>query len=318
MLSSTSRPLLVVKAGADLTPAGWLRLFAELAPEVDAVWLDESPSDPSRVAYAFAWAPPLGRLAQFPNLRLIVGDAVGVGHLLRDETLPAVPIVRMGGAELGHRMGEYVCLACLALLRELPRSLANRQAQLWEEFTPDRTACDTRVGILGLGRLGTRAAQMLRGLGFAVAGWSTARKALDGVQSFAGADELPALLRRSDLLVNLLPETPQTRWLLNRETLALLPDGAGVVNVGRGNHLVLPDLIAAIDAGKLCGAVLDVFEPEPLPKNHPAWSHEKLIVTAHGAAYLPARGRARAVAEAIRADLRGAVPDNLYDPAVGY
>jgi glyoxylate/hydroxypyruvate reductase A len=309
---------MVVKPGADAGHLDWLRYLAEQLPDIEVRTLAEAEADPPRVAYAFVWDPSPGRLATFANLRLIVSDAVGVGHLLKDPALPAVPIVRMGGEELGQRMGEYVCLACLALLRDLPRSLANQARRTWDEFTPERTARRTRVGILGLGRLGRRAAAMLGGLGFQVSGWSLHPKALDGVASFAGPDALAPLLAQSDLLVNLLPETLATHGVLNATTLALLPPGAGVVNAGRGAHLDFCALVAAIDAGRLCGAVLDVFEPEPLPPDHPAWSHPKIIVTAHGAAYLPAAARAAQVAAAIRADQRGEPLPNLYDPAVGY
>jgi glyoxylate/hydroxypyruvate reductase A len=316
---TTSRPILVVKSGGPAAMPAWQRHFAAFAPQIEVAWLNDPATDVGRVRWALVWEPDPGRLAQFPNLKLIVSDAVGVGHILRDPSLPkGIPIVRMGGEELGQRMGEYVCMACLALLRDLSRSLSNQRAHLWDEFTPDRTARDTRVGILGFGRLGGRAAAMLLALGFAVAGWSNSRKQCPGVESFAGQAELAALLARSDLLVNLLPETPATRGILCADTLALLPPGAGVVNTGRGSHLILPDLLGAIDSGHLCGAVLDVFEPEPLAPESPAWSHPRIIITAHGAAYHTPRGRARYAADAILTDLRGEPPANLYDPALGY
>jgi glyoxylate/hydroxypyruvate reductase A len=314
----TDMPLLLVKAGADMGHANWEHALGEALPDLEIRHLDDPTIDPARVRYAFVWNPPPGRLARFPGLRLVVSDAVGVGHLLQDPALPPVPIVRMGGEELGQRMGEYVCLACLALLRDLPRSLAGRAQQRWDEFTPDRTARQTRVAILGLGRLGGHAATMLMALGFPVFGWSLHPRSVPGVECVDGPDALAGLLSRADIVVNLLPDTPATHGILDAARLALLPAGAGVVNAGRGVHLVLPDLIAAIDAGRLCGAVLDVFDPEPPPPDSPAWTHPRLLVTAHGAAFLPAAERVRQVAAAIRADERGETLPNLYDPAVGY
>jgi len=311
--------LLAVNSGGADAVADWRMQFAKVAPHLEVRWLDDPELRLDQVRYAFVWGPRPGRLAALPNLRLIVSSGAGVEHITSDPTWPRhVGIVRMGGAETAQRMGEYVCLGALALLRGLPRIIAGQAARRWDSFDNLHTAAETRVGIMGLGNLGAHAAQMLRGLGFQVAGWSRSPKSLPGIEHFVGAAERDAFLARTDLLVCLLPDTPETRGALCAATLAKLPRGAGVVNAGRGAHAVLPDIIAALDSGHLIGAVLDVFETEPLPADHPAWSHPGIIVTPHLASLASRPARARYVAEAIAAFERGETPPNLYDPMRGY
>lgn len=171
---------------------------------------------------------------------------------------------------------------------------------------------------MGLGAMGLRAAQMLRGLGIAVRGWSRTGKLLPGVECFAGEAERAAFLAGTDVLVCLLPATAETQGLIAAPLLAQLPRGAGLVQVGRGAQHSLPDIIAALDSGHLSGAVLDVFAPEPLPPENPAWAHPGIIVTPHVAS-LPSRAeRARFVAQAIATLERGEALSHLYDHARGY
>jgi glyoxylate/hydroxypyruvate reductase A len=186
---------------------------------------------------------------------------------------------------------------------------------MWEG---ERTAEMVRVGILGMGKIGALTATMLRGLGFAVSGWARTAKAIDGVEVAAGDAALPGFLARSDILVGLLPDTAATRRLLDAERLALLPPGAGVINAGRGSLVVIDDLIAALDRGHLAGAVLDVFDPEPLPPEAPAWSHPRILVTSHVAGFASRQARAGYVAEVIAGLARGESPAHLYQPERGY
>ncbi len=311
--------ILAVNSGGQDAVADWRAQFARVAPHLEVRWLDDADLRPEQVHYAFVWSPGPGRLAAMPNLRLILSSGAGVDHITCDPAWPRhVGIVRMGGEETAQRMGEYVCLGALALLRGLPRIIAGQRLGRWDSFDSPRTAPETRVGVMGLGNLGAHAAQMLRGLGFQVAGWSRSPKSLPGIEHFAGGAGRDAFLARTDILVCLLPDTPETRGAIRAETIAKLPQGAGVVNAGRGGHAVLPDVIAALDSGHLAGAVLDVFEPEPLPPGHPAWSHPGIIVTPHLASLASRPARAQYVADAIAAYERGEAPANLYDPARGY
>jgi len=282
-------------------------------------WWQDPAVDLAAVPYVFLWNPTPGWLATLPNLRLILSSGAGVDHITSDPDWPRhVPIVRMGGPETAQRMGEYVCLAALALLRDLPTAIAGQAARRWVEMPTGRTAPETRVGIMGLGNLGVAAAAMLVGLRFAVSGWSRSPKSVPGVRCFAGPGERDAFLAQTDILVCLLPDTPDTRGAIRAETIAALPAGAAVINAGRGAHAVMSDVLDALDRGHLSGAVLDVFETEPLPTDHPAWSHPGVIVTPHLASLASRPARARYVADAIAAFERGDAPPNLYDVARGY
>ena len=282
-------------------------------------WWQDPAVDLAEVPYVFLWNPTPGWLATLPNLRLILSSGAGVDHITSDPAWPRhVPIVRMGGPETAQRMGEYVCLAALALLRDLPTAIAGQAARRWVEMPTGRTAPETRVGIMGLGNLGAHAAGMLRGLGFQVSGWSRTTKSLSGVACYAGPGERDAFLAGADILVCLLPDTPETRGAIRADTIALLPPGAGVVNAGRGGHVVLPALLAALDAGRLSGAVLDVFETEPLAGDAAVWGHPRVVVTPHVASLASRRARALYVTEAISAAESGDRPLNLYEPDCGY
>jgi glyoxylate/hydroxypyruvate reductase A len=181
-----------------------------------------------------------------------------------------------------------------------------------------RSTPDTRVGILGLGEIGTVCAERLQALGFAVSGWSRTRKRVEGVTSYAGADALGAFLGGCDFLICVLPLTPDTRHILNAKTFAQLPKGAYVINIARGGHLNEPDLIAALDSGHLSGATLDVFETEPLPEGSPIWKHPKIIATPHIAAITSPSIAARSVLDGIAKLEHGAAPDNVVDLSRGY
>ena len=311
--------ILLVNSGGKAAFPEWQAHFAECAPQLDVRWWRDPEVPQDQVAYALVWTPEPGRLAALPALRLILSSAAGVDHVTRDPAWPRhIALVRMGAPEVGQRMGEYVCLGALALLRDLPRAILAQAAAKWERFDAPRTAVETRVGIMGMGNLGVASAIMLRGLGFQVAGWSRGRKAVDGVQSFAGDEELGGFLARTDILVCLLPHTPDTAGILSADLFAQLPRGAGVLNAARGGHLVVPDLLAALDSGQLSGAMLDVFDPEPLPAGSPLWRHPKVIVTPHVASEASRRARAEYVADCIARFERGEALPNLYDPVRGY
>ncbi len=311
--------MLLIKSGGAGAFAEWERHFAEFSPQLEVRPWDDPTVDPQDVRHVLCWEPPPGWLVGFPDLRLIVSSGAGIDHILRDPYLPVqVPIVRMGGMATIAHMADFVRLGCFALLRDMPRIIANQANRHWEEFGVPRSSAEIRVGVMGLGTLGGPAAVALRDCGFITAGWSRRRRTIPGVRCFEGDAELADFLARTDILVNLLPETEATRGMIDGDALALLPVGAAVLNVGRGAHLVLDELLVALDSGHISGAFLDVFTPEPLPAEHPAWTHPKIIVSTHVAAIPSRRDRARFTAAAIAAFERGETPDNLYDPALGY
>ena len=314
-----TRGILLVKSGGDEAVPEWQAGFREAAPDLEVRGWNDPSVDPDAVTYVLVWEPEPGRIAGYRNLRAIFSSAAGVDHIVVDPTVPAhLPIVRMVSEETSQTLGEYCCLAALSILRDFPRMIAAQAERRWDTFEPPHTAWDKRVGIMGFGTIGQVAARMLGGLGFQLAGWARSHKTAHGVTMFAGDEELPRFLACCDILVNLLPDTPQTRGILDARHLGMLPRGAGVVNGGRGTAIVLADLIAALDSGQVGAAVLDVFEEEPLPSEHPAWVHPRITVTSHLAGYASRRARAASVAATLEALERGETVPHLYDPVRGY
>jgi glyoxylate/hydroxypyruvate reductase len=315
----TQRRVMVVKSGGPAAFVEWRDCFAALDPTIEPIHWDDPALRPEAVDYALVWDPDPGHLARMPKLKVIFGSGAGVDGILQDPHLPpGVPIFRMAIPEATQRMGEFCCWAALSLLKGGRRMAIAQAERRWDYFEPPHRADQRTVGIMGLGAMGTRCSEMLRGLGFPVIGWSRTRKTVQGVESFAGMAELPAILGRSDILVCLLPATPETRHIVDARTLGMLPDGAQYIGLGRGMQQRLDDILAALDSGRLDGAAIDVFEPEPLPADHRLWAHPRAIVTSHVAS-LPSRmERVGFVVRTIAGFERGAPLTNLFDPARGY
>ncbi len=312
--------LLVAITGWD--PAPWVERFRRLLPDREIVTLGE-PFDRRAVHYAASWKHPPGALAGLPHLEAVFSLGAGVDHVFADPRLPDVPILRVVDADLTNRMSEYVVLHCLGLLRGRRRYLDQQAERLWLDDKKQPAAADLRVGIMGLGVLGRDAAAKLRVMGFDVAGWSRSRRDVPGLRCFAGEAELPAFLARTDVLVVLLPLTPDTRGIVARPLLeGLARDGVlggpCIVNAGRGGLQVESDILAALDAGHLKHAVLDVFETEPLPKESPLWTHPGVTVTPHNAAMSDPDAIGRLVADQIRRIEAGEEPRFVVDRARGY
>ena len=296
--------------------AEWARLFAEKAPELPfRLWPDIG--DPADVRYLAAWEPPDDLAQRFPNLDILFSVGAGVDQFDVSRLPPDLPVVRMVEPGIVDGMVEYVTLATLALHRDLIDYIAQQRARVWEPIRL-RSAAGRRIGVLGLGMLGSAVLEKLRGFGFDCAGWSRSPRALDGVRCFAGAGALPDFLARTDILVCLLPLTDMTRGILNRELFARLPKGAALVNAGRGGHLVEADLIAALDSGHLSAAVLDVAEAEPPPPNHPFWTHPRILLTPHVASMTQPDTAVSVVLDNIRRHQSGEPLRGLVDRARGY
>ena len=297
--------------------ARWRAQLTRLTQQLDIrVWPEIG--KPAEIEYALVWRPEPGFLASLPNLKLILSLGAGVDHLLGDPQLPRhLPIVRLVDPHMTDAMSEYVVLQVLRLHRRDLDYRAQQEAGLWRELD-QKNAVDRRVGILGLGELGRDAAKKLRALGFDVAGWSRGERTVPGVASYAGANGLPQLLGRSEILVCLLPLTAETEGILNGSTLALLPKGAALVNAARGAHLVEEDLLAALASAQISAAVLDVFREEPLPAGHPFWRHPRVILTPHVAAFTNPATAAPIILDNIRRFEEGRPLLNQIDPARGY
>lgn len=260
----------------------WRKGFAASLPEVEIrQWPDVG--DPARVAYAFVEGTPDGALAALPNLKIIFSPGAGIDHLMRDPELPkGIPITRNVQDRMTLGMTQYVVLHALRHHRHMPEYQAQQKAGVWQEIK-QAGAWDTRAGVLGLGAIGLGCAEALAAIGFETAGWTRTPRTHARIECFHGPDGLMRFLARTDILVCVLPLTPETEGIVNARTLAALPEGASFINLGRGRHVVEEDLLAALDSGRLSHATLDVFRTEPLPKDSRFWSHPRVTVTPHRA-----------------------------------
>jgi len=276
----------------------WQAIFRDAAPDIPfRLWPDIG--DPAEIRHLAAWTAAPDLLAGLPNLEVLFSTGAGVDQLDLSAVPPTVRVVRMIEPGITEGMVEYVTFAVLGLHRHM---LDYRQAQGEERWAPVRLvpAAERRVGVMGLGNLGLAVLERLRAFGFPLSGWSRSEHRVEGVACFAGRGALPDFLAACDVLVCLLPLTPETRGILCRDTFDRLPAGAGIVNVGRGGHLVEADLLAALDGGRLSGAVLDVTEPEPLPPGHPFWRHPRILLTPHVASMTQAESAAHVLIDNIR------------------
>jgi glyoxylate/hydroxypyruvate reductase A len=297
----------------------WQQALGTAMPE--AHWLDlpAARARPERVDAAVVANPAPGSLQGLSRLRLIQSLWAGVDRLLADPTLPAaVPLARMVDPALNRAMAETALWATLSVQRGFFDYARQQRQARWLQHA-QRSAADVRVLVLGLGQMGRTTALLLAAQGFAVTGWARhPGPDLQRVQRIVGDAGLQAALPGAEVLINLLPLTPSTEGLLNARLFSALPRGAAVVNLARGAHLVQADLLAALGAGHLRHAVLDVFDSEPLPPQHPFWRHERVTVLPHVAALTDARSAAAVVAANLRALQSGQPLQHLVQRARGY
>jgi len=258
----------------------WLEGLRAALP--DATVEEWAPGAP-QADHAVVWAPPQAMMDEQPGLKGIFNIGAGVDALMRLQLPARAAVVRLDDAGMSVQMAEYVCHAVIRHFREFASYDARQLDAKWA-FNKQLQRADFPVGIMGMGVLGERVARALRQFDYPVNGWSRSAKAVDGVRGFAGDAQFDDFLAASRILVCLLPLTPDTVDIMRRETLSKLRPGGYVINVARGGHLVDADLIALIDSGHLAGATLDVFRTEPLPEDHPFWSHPRITVTPHTSA----------------------------------
>ena len=298
-------------------PEPWVAAIQAVAPDIDLrVWPDDG--DKADVTFALVWAQPQGVFSQYPNLQVISSMGAGVDNLLQDVSIPPqATVVRMVDPRLVSQMGDYVLAAALNHVRQFYQYGQSQQQHQWQPLPP-RNIDDVTIGVMGVGQIGSAVATRLNQLGFRVVGWSRRAKSVADVKIFAGQQQLSGFLAVSEILVCLLPLTPETENTLNVDTLSQLPQGAYVVNVARGNHLVEEDLLSLIDNAHLSGACLDVFRQEPLPPDHPFWSHAKIMVTPHIASLTDPASVAPQIVENYRRMTTGQPLLNQVDRQQGY
>ncbi|MHC8287204.1 2-hydroxyacid dehydrogenase [Pseudomonas sp. XS1P51] len=294
----------------------WHTLLAPLLPDV-RICQEQDVEDPDSVHYALAWKSPQGFFARYRHLQLLVNLGAGVDSLVGRDDLPAVPITRISDPDMDRMMASYVLFAVLRYPRDIPALERAQRERRWHYLHP-RLPSSVRVGVLGLGELGAYAALELTRQGFDVRGRSRSEKQLENVACVNGMDSLDGFLASSDILVVMLPLTPQTHGLLNAERLALLPRGSCFINVSRGAVVDQQALTAALTSGQIGEATLDVFDREPLPPEDPLWALDNVLITPHLASVAIPTTAAAQVADNIQRLARGEPVLHRVDPARGY
>ncbi|WP_315836319.1 glyoxylate/hydroxypyruvate reductase A [Bradyrhizobium prioriisuperbiae] len=314
---------LLIRGGTDnWSNERWKARFTTACPGRPIVQVPEEGFDAASISYAAVWKPRPGELAGFPNLKVIFNLGAGVDAVLADTQMPNVPLVRVAVDDLTQRMTEYIVMHVLMHHRQQSYLAGCQQHKQWKP-TQQWAAGAVRVGLLGLGVLGRDAADVLTRLGFRVAGWSNSPKTMPGIECYAGAAGLRPFLARTDILVCLLPLTPDTRHILNRPLFAQLAKdgplgGPILINAGRGGLQNEADILSCLEDGTLNAATLDVFETEPLPVTSPLWTHPRVTISPHNAADTDADAISIYVARQIADFERGLPLANVVDRSRGY
>ncbi len=307
-------PMKITFCCTDAKPEPWLQGFSAALPGAEiSVWQPGAP----QADYAVVWAPPQQFINEQLGLKALFNIGAGVDGLLKLRLPPQALVVRLDDAGMAVQMAEYVCHAVIRHFRELDGYEADTAVGRWGYRKP-RLRSDFPIGVMGLGVLGERVAKALAQFDFPINGWSRSPKAIAGVRAFSGADQFNDFLAASRVLVNLLPLTPGTADIINKDTLARLLPGAYVINVARGAHLVDNDLLAAIDSGQVAGATLDVFRTEPLPAGHAFWSQPRITLTPHTSARTLRDESIAQIARKIAALQRGEAVAGVVSPERGY
>ena len=295
---------------------GWRTSLSSRLPEFEIVeLLDESGADSD---VALVWAPPRDAFANCRKLRGIIMQGQGVDHMMRDDSVPRdIPLVRLVDPDMANALSHWAILNALDFWRDGAAYRAQESERRWQSL-PQRPATGAKVGVLGVGAIGTVIAQRFAALGFEVRGFARSPKQIDGVELFVGATSLDEFADGLDIVVSVLPLTAETTGIMNAAFFERLAPGAFIINGGRGPQVNDSDLLVALDSGRLGGAALDVFAVEPLPGDHVFGSHPKVRVWPHVAAQTNAVSAADQVAHAITAMMDGREPANRVDWARGY
>ena len=298
-------------------PQTWAATIAKHLPDT-LIEIYPNISDFSAVDFVLCWKPDQNVLAQFPNLKVIQSVGAAVDHITKSQVIKAdQTITRIVDENLSHDMFEFLLTTVLAQLKNIPLYSHQKEQNLWQPKVYQNIK-DTQIAILGLGNIGAYVAENLAKIGFKVKGWSSSKKEIKGVKSYAGKNEISSFLQNSDVLINILPVTSQTENIINKNLLMQLNKGAFIINVGRGEHIVEEDLMEALENEHLSAAWLDVFRTEPLPVDHPFWAHPKIQITPHTASVTRIETAVLLVAENYWNHLIGAPLKHVASLTKGY
>ncbi|KQT49443.1 hypothetical protein ASG47_03685 [Devosia sp. Leaf420] len=305
----------------DVNEASWAEAFAKALHPYPVVRRGND-FDPTDIRYVFVWKPKPDAFDGLTGLEAVLSLGAGVDALIKHPKLPDAPLVRFVDSDLSQRMSDYVVAHVTMHHRVYTRFRADQKARRWSQFYPP-SAAESTVGIMGMGVLGQDAARRLAPLGFTLRSWSRTRKEVEGVACFAGDEDLDAFLSGTDILVNLLPLTPETTGILNYENFAKLrlgnlQGGPVIINAARGGHQREADIVKALADGTLGAASLDVFEQEPLPQESPLWDIENCYITPHIAAISDEKSGVRYFSKIIADHRAGRPLINVVDRNRGY
>ena len=319
-MSVLSQERLIVGYYDDAADASRLEAWqARLQPFLPAIQLVPITSDAAQEAMAVTvWKPPIGQIAKMLHLKGIISLGQGVDHILQDESLPNhLPIIRLVDPDMSIALGHWVCLAVLEKCRKASdyRILAERR-----EFRPlpQTNALALKIGVYGVGAIGSEVVRQLVALGFDVTGYNRSPRKADIISYHHGSDGLSVMLKEMDIHICLMPLTADTTGFFNKARFAEMKVGAYIINAGRGGHIIEEDLLAAINSGHLSGASLDVFAQEPLPADHGFWGHPHITIWPHVAAQTNPQTASLQVAQALLALQEGREPANVVDRQRGY
>jgi glyoxylate/hydroxypyruvate reductase A len=304
---------------ADGNTAPWIKDFAELMPEAEVFVWREGVGELPPCDYAVLWAPPQSMLADLSRVKAIFLTGAGADAILKyaQAIPPHIPIVRLNDAGMAIQMAEYVTHAVLRYFRRLDEYEAQARAGAWLQLEA-RDKSDFSVGVMGVGALGARVLEALKPFGFPLRAWSRTAKSMAGVECFAGDEGLDGFLGSSRVVVCMLPLTEETANILNRANMQKLPQGAYIINVGRGAHISEPDLLPLIKSGHIAGATLDVFRNEPLPAQHPFWLEPRITITPHISALTLHRESVEQIVAKMRRHAHGEEVADIINRTKGY
>lgn len=303
---------------ADGNTAPWIKDFADLMPEAEVLVWRPGTALPA-CDFAVLWTPPEDMLADLAKVKAIFVTGAGADAIMKySHAIPAhIPIVRLNDAGMGIQMAEYVSHAVLRYFRRMDEYEAQARAGAWLQL-PAREKSDFPIGVMGVGALGMHVIEALRPFGFPLRAWSRTAKSMAGVECFHGDEGLDGFLGSSRVVVCMLPLTPETVNILGRSNMQKLPQGAYIINVGRGAHISEPDLLALVKSGHIAGATLDVFRNEPLPAQHPFWQEPRITITPHIAALTLRRESIEQMVGKMRQHARGEAVADVINREKGY
>jgi glyoxylate/hydroxypyruvate reductase A len=298
-------------------PKYWAETLQALLPET-LIEIYPNIKDKDTVDFVLCWKPNQDVLAEFPNIKVMQSVGAAVDHIINTQNIHNDQTVcRIVDEALSNDMFEFLLTIVLTQLKNIPLYIKQKEQKLWEPKAY-KNIKDLTISIMGLGNIGAEVAEKMASIGFKVKGWSASKKDIKRVHSFVGDSELANFLKGTDVLINILPVTQQTRGIINKKFLMQINKGGFFINVGRGNHVIETDLVEMLNSDQLSGALLDVFDIEPLPINHPFWGHPKIQITPHIASVTHIQSAALLVVENYKNHLTGLPVKHIASLKKGY